>query len=124
LRAGEIEAGLAVVAEALRRADETGDRGGEPVLWRLRGELLLARGLADETEAEACLQKALAVARRQSARLPELAAATTLARLWRQRDKRAAARDLLGPIYGWFTEGFDYPELQAARALLDELSAP
>jgi predicted ATPase len=66
----------------------------------------------------------VAIAQHQSARLLELGAATTLARFWQQRGKRAAARELLGPIYGWFTEGFDYPDLRGARALLDELSAP
>jgi class 3 adenylate cyclase/predicted ATPase len=124
LRAGEVDAGLAVVTGALRQVDETSDRGVESVLWRLQGELLLAQGPDDEAEAEACLQRAVAIAQHQSARLLELGAATTLARFWQQRGKRAAARELLGPIYGWFTEGFDYPDLRGARALLDELSAP
>ncbi len=124
LRAGEVEAGLAVVMGALRQVDETGDRVVESVLWRLQGELLLAQGPADEAGAEACLEKALAIARHQGARLLELSAATTLAKVWQQRGKRAAARELLGPIYAWFTEGFEYPELPGARALLDELSTP
>jgi class 3 adenylate cyclase/predicted ATPase len=124
LRAGEVEAGLAVVMDALRQVDDTGDRGVESVLWRLQGELLLARGPGHEAGAEECFQKALAIAQRQCARLLELGAATTLARLWQQQDKPAAARELLGPIYAWFTEGFESPDLRTARALLDELSTP
>ncbi|MBI3455715.1 MAG: hypothetical protein HY002_07995 [Candidatus Rokubacteria bacterium] len=113
-----------MVTEALRQVDGTGDRAAESVLWRLQGELLLAQGPGDEAGAEACLQKALAIARHQHARLLELAAATPLAKFWQQRGKRAAARELLGPIYAWFTEGFEYPDLRGARALLDELSTP
>ena len=71
--------------------------------------------------AEASLHQAIAVARRQSAKLWELRAATSLARLWRDQGKRTEARDLLAPIYGWLTEGFDTPVLQDAKALLDEL---
>ena len=72
--------------------------------------------------AEASLHQAIAVARRQSAKLWELRAATSLARLWRDQGKRTEARDLLAPIYGWLTEGFDTPVLQDAKALLDELN--
>jgi predicted ATPase len=72
--------------------------------------------------AEASLHQAIAVARRQSAKLWELRASTSLARLWRDQGKRTEARDLLAPIYGWFTEGFDTPVLQDAKALLDELA--
>ena len=67
--------------------------------------------------------RAIAVARRQNAKALELCAATSLARLWRDQGKRAEARDLLAPIYGWFTEGFDTPVLQEAKALLDQLTA-
>jgi predicted ATPase len=72
--------------------------------------------------AQASFQKAIDIARRQSARLYELRAASSLARLWRDQGKRAEARELLAPIYGWFTEGFDTPVLQEAKSLLDELS--
>jgi predicted ATPase len=72
--------------------------------------------------AEASLHQAIAVARKQSAKLWELRAATSLARLWRDQGKRTEARDLLAPIYGWLTEGFDTPVLQDAKALLDELN--
>ena len=92
----------------------------EAELRRLEGELRLLAG-APEAEAEACFVEALAVARRQEARSFELRAATSLARLWRDQGRRAEAHDLLAPIYGWFTEGFDTPDLRDARVLVDGL---
>jgi len=89
-------------------------------LHRLRGELLNAT--ADQSAAEQSYNQALVVAQRQSAKLFELRAATSLARLWRDQGKRTEARNLLAPIYGWFTEGFDTPVLRDAKALLDELT--
>jgi predicted ATPase len=74
-----------------------------------------------QEEAEACFQQALTVARQQQAKSLELRAAMSLARLWQQQGKRDAARTLLAPIYGWFTEGFDTADLQEARALLEKL---
>ena len=89
----------------------------------LRGELLLRQGPRPTwEEAEACFQQALAIARQQQAQSWELRAAMSLARLWQQQGKRAEARDLLAPIYGWFTEGFDTADLQEAKALLEELA--
>jgi predicted ATPase len=76
----------------------------------------------DAPQAEACFQQALAVARRQQTRSWELRAAMSLSRLWQQQGKRAEARELLAPIYGWFTEGFDTADLQEARALLVDLA--
>jgi predicted ATPase len=73
-------------------------------------------------EAEACFQQALAIACRQQAKLLELRAAMSLARLWQQQGKRAEARELLAPIYGWFTEGFDTADLREAKRLLEALS--
>ena len=73
-------------------------------------------------EAEACFQQALAIARQQQAKSWELRAAMSLARLWLQQGKRAAAYELLAPIYGWFAEGFDTADLQEAKALLEELA--
>ena len=94
-------------------------RWGSAEVHRLRGELLL---LADHSrDAETCLERALAAARLQSARLLELRAAVSLARLWRDQGERAKARDLLSPIYDWFTEGFDAPDLKDAKALLEQL---
>jgi predicted ATPase len=78
--------------------------------------------LTPDTEAEACFQQALTIARRQQARSWELRAATSLARLWQQQGKRDEARALLAPIYSWFTEGFDTADLQAAQALLAGLA--
>jgi predicted ATPase len=85
-----------------------------------KGDLFNATG--DQTAAEQSYHQALAVAARQSAKVFELHTATSLARLWRDQGKRTEARDLLAPVYGWFTEGFDTPVLQEAKALLDELA--
>jgi predicted ATPase len=84
--------------------------------------LLLRQPGAPQAEAEAWLQRALDVARRQEAKSLELRAAMSLVRLWQQQGRRAEARDLLAPIYGWFTEGFDTADLQEAETLLDELA--
>ena len=89
-------------------------------MHRLREELLEAGG--DQSGAEANYRRALYVAQQQSAKAFELRAATSLARLWRDQGKRNEARDLLAPIYGWFTEGFDTPVLQDAKALIDQLA--
>ena len=99
--------------------------GGAPLRSRAvsgEGELLLRQTVPHAPQAEACFQQALAVARRQQAKSWELRAAMSLARLWQEQGKRAAAHELLAPIYGWFTEGFDTADLQEARALLDELA--
>jgi predicted ATPase len=87
----------------------------------VRGDVLSATG--DRAAAEESYNHALAVARSQTAKTLELRAATSLARLWRDQGKRTEAHDLLAPIYGWFTEGFDTPVLQEAKALLDELAS-
>jgi predicted ATPase len=89
-------------------------------LHRLRGDLLNATG--DRAGAEQSYHQAIAVAQRQCAKLFELRATASLARLWRDQGKRTEARDLLTSIYGWFTEGFDTPILKDAKALLDELA--
>ena len=81
----------------------------------------MAQPAADEQQAEACFQNALKVARGQSAKSLELRAATSLSRLWQRQGKTAEARQLLGEIYGWFTEGFDTADLKAAKTLLEEL---
>jgi predicted ATPase len=133
---GQTAEGLHVLAEALACAHTTGERCYEAELYRLKGELLLqsgAQGLVSgvstpdaglqtrDAEAEACFCQALEIARRQQAKSLELRAAMSLSRLWQRQGKRAAAWELLAPIYGWFTEGFDTADLQEARALLDEL---
>jgi predicted ATPase len=101
--------------------DTTGGRRYEAQLHRLHGELLLQQPVPDALAAEACFQRAFDVARRQEAKSLELQATMSLARLWQQQGKRTAARELLAPVYGWFTEGFDTADLQDAKALLEEL---
>ncbi len=98
------------------------ERWWEAEVCRLRGVLLLRQPGTPQAEAEAWLQRALDVARRQEAKSLELRAAMSLSRLWQQRGKREEARALLAPIYGWFTEGFDTADLREAKALLDELA--
>jgi predicted ATPase len=120
--AGRPEAGLAALAEALALVDTTSECFYEAELYRLKGELLLALSAENHAEAEICLHQALDVARRQQAKSLELRAAMSLARLWQHRGKRAEARDLLAPIYNWFTEGLDTADLQEAKALLAALA--
>jgi len=121
---GHAAEGLARVQEALALVHTSGERWYEAELHRLHGELTLAqpRVRCRELEAEACFHTALEIARRQEARAWELRAALSLARLWQRQGKRQAASDLLAPLYGWFTEGFDTADLRAAKALLDELA--
>jgi predicted ATPase/class 3 adenylate cyclase len=117
--AGRPTEGLKQLDEAVRQIEATNERWSESDVHRVRGELLIAIG--DAVVAEKSLYQAIEVARRQSAKPFELRAATGLARLWRDQDKRTEARDLLAPIYNWFSEGFDTPVLKDAKALLDEL---
>jgi predicted ATPase len=92
-------------------------------LYRVKGELLLRRSAEHQAEAESCFRQALEIARRQGAKSLELRAAMSLSRLWQRQGKRAEARQLLAEVYGWFTEGFDTPDLQEAKVLLEELRA-
>ena len=119
---GELEEGLAVLAEALTLVDTTGERWYEAEIYRLKGELLLQQNSDNQAEAESCFAQAITIAQNQQARGFELRAATSLARLWQQQGKRQEAHDLLAPVYNWFTEGFDTPDLKDAKALLDELA--
>ena len=111
--AGQPDAGLRLLDEAHTVMDNTQERFYEAEVHRVQGTLVLA---------QAADQHALAIARRQQARSWELRTALSLARLWQQQGKRTEAHDLLAPIYGWFTEGFDTADLQEAKALLDELA--
>jgi predicted ATPase len=120
-RAGEPEKGLEAVAEALAVIKRTNERRREAELHRQRGTLLLALQGPQRGDVEACFARALAIAREQSARIWELRAATSLARLWAEQGERAEARNLLAPVYDWFTEGFETADLKDARALLEEL---
>jgi predicted ATPase len=118
-RVGQVDEGLHLLVETLPMVDTM---VGSPELHRLHGELLLRQAVPDAPAAEVCFQQALDVARRRQAKSWELRAAISLSRLWQHQGKRDQARELLAPIYGWFTEGFDTPDLQEARALLDVLS--
>jgi len=120
-KAGRIDEGLAAVQEALAVVAATDQRFYEAELYRQRGEILL-RGAGTPPEAEVCFRQALAVAGRQQAKSLELRAATSLARLWGEQGKGGEARDLLAPVYGWFTEGFETADVRAAKALLEALS--
>ena len=89
---------------------------------RIRGEILLKRDLGDTAPAEEAYRTAIAIAQQQKAQSFELRAAVSLARLWRDQGKPQQARELLAPVYGWFTEGFDTRDLKEAKALLEELA--
>jgi predicted ATPase len=119
---GEPHKGLEALAEALVVLETTDERRREAEILRLRGELLTSLPGRQWDEAEACFDRALAVAGQQSARMWELRAATSLARLWAGRGRRREAQAVLSSIYGWFTEGFETADLENAKALLDELS--
>jgi predicted ATPase len=120
--AGRIGEGLRPLGEALAafEARQRGDMLTEA--YRLQGVLLQRQTTPDMAQAEACFQQALTIARRQRAKSWELRTAMSLSRLWQQQGRRGEAYDLLAPIYGWFTEGFDTADLQEAKVLLEELS--
>jgi class 3 adenylate cyclase/predicted ATPase len=119
--AAQLEEGLNWLAEAAKIMETTNDCWAEAEMHRMRGTLLLS--LRERAAAEKSYRQALEVARRQSAKFWELRAAMSLARLWRDQDKPQQARELLAPVYGWFTEGFDTRDLKEAKALLEELAA-
>ncbi len=117
---GDHGAALAAARDGLQTQERTGQRRWHAALHRLEGVAL--SGLNRLDEGQSALEEALRVARRQQAKAYELRAATSLARLWGERGRRAEARDLLAPVYGWFTEGFDTADLKEAKALLGELA--
>ena len=119
---GYTEDGLQALAEAHTLVEQHEERWWEAEIYRLRGVLLLRQPGTPQAEAEAWLQRALDVARRQEAKSLELRAAMSLSRLWQQQGKRQEAHDLLAEVYAWFTEGFDTADLQDAKALLDTLA--
>jgi len=118
-KGGDVERGLALVAEALDAIDRSGEHWCNVELLRIKGELLLMRG--QDAGAEATFRRAITVARSQAARSLELRAATSLARLWLRQARHAEARQMLAEIYDWFSEGFDTADLKDARALLAQL---
>jgi predicted ATPase len=118
--AGEVGEALGSLDDALQVVERTGERWFAAELNRLKGELLMRQGNSEG--AEELYHKALGIAGGQGAKLWELRAAASLVRLRCDQGSHAEARDLLAPVYGWFTEGFDTPDLQQAKALLDELA--
>jgi predicted ATPase len=117
--AGQVEEAAVHLNNAFETAERTGERWFAAELNRHKGRLLLRHGHANA--AEGWYRKALSIAQEQKAKLWELRATVSLARLRRDQGRRAEARDLLAPVYGWFTEGFDTADLKEAKALLDEL---
>jgi predicted ATPase len=122
-QADQAEEGLKMLVEALATIHITGTENYKAEVYRLQGELLLARSADNDAEAETSFHHALSIARRQQAKALELRAATSLAKLWHRQGKRQEAYDLLAPVYNWFTEGFDTADLKDAKALLDALRA-
>jgi predicted ATPase len=120
IRQGAWQEAESPLSEAFARIEATGEKIWEAEIHRINGHMLWAENRIEE--AQASLQQALAVARKQQAKSLELRAATDLARLWGERDRRAEARELLAPVYGWFTEGFDTADLKEAKELLDALT--
>jgi predicted ATPase len=110
------------IEEAVTLIETTREKFGEAEVHRVAGEITLMSPEPEAAKAEAYFERALSVARSQQAKSWELRAAMSMARLWRDRGKRKEARDLLAPVYGWFTEGFDTLDLKEAKTLLDELS--
>jgi predicted ATPase len=117
---GDTDEALAILTEALSEVKRTGERWGEAELTRRVGEVHWLKG--DRDAAETHFADAIEIARGQSAKLFELSAAVSLARLWSEQGKRTEARELLAPTYEWFTEGFNVRDLKEAKALLDELA--
>ena len=120
-KAGQPKEGLKQLVEAELSMQIRNERVYETEMHRIRGELLIS--ISDFVAAEHSFGEAPSVARRQSAKLFELRAAMSMARLWRDQGKREEARELLAPVYGWFTEGFDTRDLKEAKGLLDTLTS-
>ena len=120
---GQFDDAWRCIGEAMTAIETTKETWCEAEIHRTAGEIALLSPEPDAAKAEAYFERALAVAQKQQAKSWELRAAMSMARLWRDQGKRDAARDLLAPVYGWFTEGFDTLDLKEAKALLDELRA-
>jgi len=116
---GQIKEAMTQLNDALQVVERTDERWFEAELYRQKGQLLLRQGHAEA--AEELYRKALGIAQEQKAKLWESRAAVSVARLWCDQGRRGEARDLLAPVYGWFTEGFDTPDLIEAKELLEEL---
>jgi predicted ATPase len=120
---GQFEAAWRCIGEATTAAETAKETWCEAEIHRTAGEIALMSPEPDAAKAQAHFERAIAIARAQKAKSWELRAATSLARLWRDHGKRQQAGDLLAPVYGWFTEGFDTLDLKEAKALLEELRA-
>jgi predicted ATPase len=120
---GQFDDASQSIDTATTMLETSGERWCEAEVHRTAGEIALMPPASDNTKAQTYFQHALEIAREQHARSWELRAATSLARLWRDQGRRAEANDLLAPIYGWFTEGFDTVDLMEAEALLHELAS-
>jgi predicted ATPase len=120
---GQIDDAWRCIDEAMTIMKASGETWCEAELHRICGQIALKSPKPDQAKAEAYFERALSVARQQQAKSWELRAAMSMARLWRDQGKRQEARDLLTPVYGWFTEGFDTRDLKEAKVLLEELAA-
>ena len=123
VKTGAVAEAIATLADAIAQTERTGEAWWQPEMYRMRGELMLMKEPTEAWEAEAHYNVAIERALQQRAKSHELRAAMSLARLWRDQGKVQQARELLAPVYGWFTEGFDTRDLKEAKALLDELHA-
>jgi predicted ATPase len=121
---GQFEAAWRCIGEAMTAAETTKETWCEAEIHRTAGDIALMSPEPDAAKVQAHFERAIAIARAQKAKSWELRATTSLAQLWRDHGKRQQARDLLAPVYGWFTEGFDTADLKEAKALLDELTEP
>ena len=120
---GQFDDAWRSIGEAVAMVETTKERWCEAEVNRIAGAIALKSPEPDAAKAEGYFERALAIARQQQAKSWELRAAMSLARLWRDQGKRDEARDLLAPVYGWFTEGFETLDLKEAKELLDELAA-
>ena len=119
---GQFEKAWRCIDEAMTAAQKSKERWHEAEIYRLAGEIAVRSSSPDVAKAAEYFERGLAIAREQQAKSWELRAAMSLARLWRDQGKPDEARDILAPVYGWFTEGFDTLDLKQAKALLDELA--
>jgi predicted ATPase len=120
---GQFDEAWRNIREATTTVETTRERWFEAEIYRVAGEVALKSPERDAAKTKGYFERALSVARQQQAKSWELRAAMSIARLWRDQGRRDEARELLAPIYGWFTEGFDTLDLKEAKALLDELAA-
>jgi predicted ATPase len=119
---GQFDDARRCIGEAMAAVETAKERWCEAEVNRIAGEIELLSPEPDLAKAEACFERALAVAREQQAKSWELRAAISMARLWRDQGRRPQARNLLAPVYGWFSEGLDTCDLTQAKAMLDELA--